>query len=253
MRRALKYFGVGVVVLAALGWVALWAWGNSRHADPGPAALAALSSDSTVTVVEDGQFLVFRPTMQEPRLGVVFYPGASSDLRGYAPVLRRLAAAGYFVVGVSMPLEFAFLAPDRAADAQAAYRQVSRWAIIGHSLGGAMAASFVHRHPEDVQGLIIWDSYPPPNESLAEFPRPVWHIHRATPDGAPPAAFAANRHLFPSASRWVPIPGGIHMYFGDFVGGGYVEDWEPSITRGEHQDRAVTATLEALREMESAG
>ncbi len=252
MKRALKYVVVGLVVVVAAAWIGLWAWGTSRHAAAGPEALAALASDEEVTV-ETGDFLVFRPTKGEPRLGVIFYPGANCDLRGYAPLLRRLAAAGHFVVDVPMPLEFAFLAPDRAQNVQTAFPQIRRWAMIGHSLGGAMAASFVFRHPERVQGLVIWDSYPPPNESLAAFTRPVWHIHRATPGGAPPPAFTEQRHLFPAASRWVPIPGGIHMYFGDFVGGGFVEDWEPSISRAEQQDRAVAATLEALEEIAAAG
>lgn len=253
MKRALKYLATALVALALVAWVGLWAWGNSRHAQPGPEALAALQSDASVTVVEDGRYLVFRPASREARLGVIFYPGANCDTRGYAPVLRRLAAAGYFVVDVSMPLEFAFLAPDRANDVQARYPQIARWAMIGHSLGGAMAASYVARHPDAMLGLVIWDSYPPSNQSLADYPRPVWHIHRATLNGMPPLSFSEQRQLFPPTSRWVPIPGGIHMYFGDFVGGGFVEDWQPSISRGEQHDRAVAATLEALQAIEAAG
>jgi pimeloyl-ACP methyl ester carboxylesterase len=148
-----------------------------------------------------------------------------------------------------MPLEFAFLAPGRALDVEAAYPAITRWAIIGHSLGGAMAANFVYNHPTAVTGLVIWDSYPAPNNSLADYPRPVWHIHRARPDGTPPAAFAERRALFPADSHWVAIPGGIHMYFGSFEGGGFKEEWAPAISRAEQQDRAVAATLEALRLM----
>jgi pimeloyl-ACP methyl ester carboxylesterase len=248
VKKVLKIVAAAVVLLVLAAGVGLWAWGNSRHAAAADEALAALGSDAGVTV-EDGEYLVFRPTTTQPRLGVIFYPGASCDLRGYAPVLRRIAAGGYFVVGVPMPLEFAFLAPDRALDVQAAYPDVERWALIGHSLGGAMAAGFVHRNPDLVQGLVIWDSYPAPNASLADYERPVWHIHRATPNGMPPLAFSEQRGLFPPTSRWVPIPGGIHMYFGSFDGGGYVEDWAPSITREEQHDRAAAATLEALEAM----
>jgi Alpha/beta hydrolase family len=203
--------------------------------------------------VEEGRYLVFRPVAGASRMGVIFYPGANCDIRGYAQVLRRIAAAGYFVVDTPMPLEFAFLAPNRALDVQAAYPQIRRWAIIGHSLGGAMAANFVYNHPDAVTGLVIWDSFPAPNNSLAGFTRPVWHIHRARPDGSPPAAFAERRALFPPDSHWVPIPGGIHMYFGNFLGGAYKEDWEPSISRAQHHDKAVAATLEALAAMDAAG
>lgn len=252
MKRALKYLVVGLVVMAVAAWVGLWAWGKSRHAAAGPAALAALASDAAVTV-EQGEFLVFRPSAGESHLGVIFYPGANCDVRGYAPILRSLAAAGYFVVAVPMPLEFAFLGPNRARDVQDAFPRVRRWAMIGHSLGGAMAANFTFHNPDRVAGIVFWDSYPPSNASLAQFPRPVWQIHRATPDGAAPPALAAERHLFPAASHWVPIPGGIHMYFGDFVGGGFVEDWEPTISRDEQIGRVTAATLEALQEIAAAG
>jgi len=252
VKRFLKIAAAGLLVLVVAAFAWLWFWGNSRHASPAPEALAALVTDASVAV-EPGDYLVFRPSADPPRMGVIFYPGANCDVRGYAPVLRRIAAAGYFVVDVPMPLEFAFLAPNRALDVQAAYPQISQWAIIGHSLGGAMAASFVYNHPDAVRGLVIWDSFPAPNNSLADFPRPVWHVHRATPEGAPPASFAERRSYFPPSSTWVPIPGGIHMYFGAFEGGGYVEDWQPSISRQEHQDRAVAATLQALQAMAAGG
>ncbi len=252
MKRFLKIAAVSLVVLAGSAAGGLWAWGNSRHADPAAEALAAMTSDGAVTVVE-GQFLVFRPAAVTPRMGVIFYPGANCDVRGYAPVLRRIAAAGYLVVDVPMPLEFAFLAPNRALGVQTAFPEVTRWAIIGHSLGGAMAASFAYNHPDAVRGLVIWDSFPAPNNSLAQYPHPVWHVHRARPDGSPPASFAERRTLFPPDSTWVPIRGGIHMYFGSFDGGGYVEDWAPGIGRAEQQDQAVAATLDALRAMAGPG
>lgn len=248
MKKFLKIAAATIVVLVLGGGVALWAWGKSRHAEPAAEALAALASDASV-VVQQGDYIVFRPRAEPPRMGVIFYPGANCDVRGYAPVLRRLAAAGYFVVDVPMPLEFAFLAPNRALEVQADFPQLRRWAIIGHSLGGAMAAGFTYDHPDKVRGLVIWDSFPAPNKSLANYERPVWHIHRARPDGSPPASFAERRNLFPPASTWVAIPGGIHMYFGAFDGGGYVEDWEPSISRGEQHERAGAATLAALEAM----
>jgi pimeloyl-ACP methyl ester carboxylesterase len=248
MKRFVKIAGLVIALLVVGGAVGLWAWGKSRHADAAADAMAALAPDGAV-VVEQGRYLVFRPSADPPRLGVIFYPGANCDIRGYAPVLRRVAAAGYFVVVVPMPLEFAFLAPNRALDVEADYPEIRRWALIGHSLGGAMAANFAYNHPDAISGLVIWDSFPAPNNSLASFPHPVWHVHRATPDGQPPVSFSERRALFPATSHWVPIPGGIHMYFGSFDGGGYTEDWAPSISRDEQHDRAVAATLAALAEM----
>jgi hypothetical protein len=113
-----------------------------------------------------------------------------------------------------------------------------------------MAGLFASRHVEALDGVVIWDSFPAAD--LAQYPKPVWHIHRATPDGAPPALFAQRRGLFPAGSHWVPIRGGVHLYFGDFVGGGYQEDWAPSISRDQQQLQVVAATLQALADIEQS-
>lgn len=237
---------IGLVLLA----VVATAWQQQqRHADAAPEALVALRSDARVRVADAG-YLTLRPAIARERLGVVVYPGAYVDVRGYAPTLREIAAAGYRVVVVRMPFELAIFGIDRAADAIRANPDIRRWAIIGHSVGGAMAAVFAYRHPDLVDGVIIWDSYPPSITSLAEDPRPVWLIHRATPDGAPPAAFARQRHLFPASSRWAAIRGGNHMQFGAFSGGGYIEDWPATLTAAQQHAQVVARTLEALRDIE---
>jgi pimeloyl-ACP methyl ester carboxylesterase len=246
----LRWTLVGITALVLLS-IGATAWQQQRrHADAAPEALAALRSDARVRI-EQGRFLSLRPVATTKKLGVVLYPGAYVDIRGYALTLREIAAAGYRVVVVDMPFELAIFGIDRAADVVRANPDITRWAIIGHSVGGAMAATFAYRHPDLVDGVIIWDSYPPSLTSLAQDPRPVWLIHRATPDGAPPPAFARQRHLFPRDSRWAPIRGGNHMQFGSFSGGGYVEDWPATLTPAQQRRQVVELTLEALRDIEA--
>ncbi len=247
MKRPLKYSLVGLVVLVLAGAGYLYSI-QANRAVPAPEALAALSSDERVTV-EDGQFVVFRPTAGTPTTGVIFYPGAACDVRGYAPVLQRVAERGYLVVSVPMPLDMAIFAPGRADEVRAAFPDIERWVIAGHSMGGAMAAHYAHQHPDDLAGLILWDSRPAESDTLVDLKYPVWHIHRATAEGRPPEKLEKYRNLFPATSTWVPIPGGIHMYFGSFLGGGYKEQWTPTISREEQQDMAVTGTLNALLAM----
>ena len=216
------------------------------HAPAAPEALAAMASDSQV-VVEQGEDIIFRPAGRARPMGVIFYPGASCDIRGYAPVLRQLAAAGYLVVDASMPLEFALFAPNKAQQIIAAHPEIDRWALIGHSTGGALAGTYVNNHPERVAGLVLWDAYPA--SSLAGYTRPVWVIHRAQLDGTSPAWSVSKRSSFPAASHWIAIRGGVHMFFGAFTGGGYKEDWAPQITRDAQHEQQVAATLAALQAM----
>ena len=251
MKRFFRIAGISLLTLALLGSVALWLFARSRHAEPAAEAIAALVSDAQVQV-EEKDYLTFVPVGQTPRLGVVFYPGAGCDVRGYAQVLRRIAAAGYLVVVVRMPLEFAFMAPNSALEVPPAFPAVRDWAIVGHSLGGAMAGQFVSSHPAAMRGLVIWDSFPPPGNRLGEFGRPIWHIHRATLAGEPPGLFSDNRDTYPKGSRWAPIPGGIHMYFGAFDGGAYKEQWQPQISREAQHDLVVQLTLEALASMSAS-
>lgn len=248
MKKLLTY-GVGglvaTLVLVMGGWLA---WSKANEAAPAPEAVAALQSDDRVTV-EDGEFIVFRPAGAMPTTGVIVYPGAGCDVRGYSPVLRRLASRGYLVVAVPMPLNMAIFGANRADDVRAEFPDVERWVIAGHSMGGAMAARYAHAHPDDLAGLIIWDSRPAESDTLVDLKYPVWHIHRATADGRPPEKFEKYRNLFPATSTWVPIPGGIHMQFGSFDGGTYQEEWTAKITREQQQDLVVTGTLNALLAM----
>lgn len=247
--RILRGTVVGLVAVTALSLLGTWVHQQRRHANASPAALASAVSDDAVRIDDDGETLVLRPTAGRERGGVILYPGAYVDVRGYVPTLKPIAAAGYRVIVVRMPFELAIFGIDRAADVIGEHADLRRWVIVGHSVGGAMAAMFADRHREALDGVIIWDSYPPSISSLADFAKPVWLIHRATPDGAPPPAFAAHRNLYPRDSRWAAIPGGIHMQFGSFAPGGYEEDWAPSISEAEQHRVVVRLTLEALGQM----
>jgi hypothetical protein len=90
------------------------AWARAQYR-PTPAALAALESDERVEVQQGngargGRWLLFRPTETKPRTALVFYPGGFVDPRAYAPAARDIAAQGYLVIIVPMPLNLAVLA-----------------------------------------------------------------------------------------------------------------------------------------------
>ncbi|MEZ5564275.1 MAG: alpha/beta hydrolase [Gammaproteobacteria bacterium] len=248
MKKFLKYSAIVLVLIVLLGAGGIYYWATANVARPGEAAILAMRSDGRVTVT-DGKFVVFRPADSEPTTGLILYPGATCDVRGYAPVLRRIADRGYLVIGVQMPLNMAIFAPDRADEVRAAFPDIKHWVIAGHSMGGAMAGRYAHNHPDDLAGAILWDAYPPASDTLVDVHYPVWLIHRATADGQPPKKFSANRDLFPVNSRWLPLRGGIHMQFGSFVGGGYTEEWTATITPEAQHDLIVTDTLNALLTM----
>lgn len=242
MRKPLLWIVVSILLAPLAFFAVQTSWMQLNPAEPGAAAAAALESHHGVEVAYDDPWLVFAPRGEVPTAGLILYPGANCDVRGYAPLLRALAEAGYLSVGIQMPLRLSLLRPAAAAEVPAAFPGVARWIAAGHSMGGSTISGYAQDHPERLAGVILLDAYPLEGGTLANSPLPVWHIHRARPDGSPPEKYTAHRHTFPSHAVWIPIPGGSHMQFGSFVGGTYKEDWEAQISEAD-QLRQVAAAL----------
>ena len=229
-----------LVLILVLGGFVLWA---GTAAAPMPEALAALQSDAQVEVETDS-WLVFRPVDEEPVAGLVLYPGGRVDPRAYAPAAHALAEEGYLVVIVPMPLNLAFFAPDRAAEVMAAFPEIGRWAVGGHSLGGAMSARFAYQNSEAVQGLVLWAAYPASTDDLSGHSLTATSIY-GTRDGlATKDKIAASRPLLPLDTSWVAIEGGNHAQFGWY--GPQSGDNPATISREEQQKQIIAATLALL-------
>lgn len=241
MRKLLR---VLLVIVGALVVVsgAFVIWGETP-ARPMPEALAALQSDTQVTVTT-GKWLVFTPAASQPTTAFIFYPGGRVDYRAYAPQAHAIAAQGYLVVIVHMPLNLAVLDPAAAADVIAAYPEIKTWAVGGHSLGGSMAASFAHSHPDAVQGLVLWASYPAGSDDLSTSNLKVVSISGTLDGLSTPDKIAASHALLPADTVWIPISGGDHAQFGWY--GPQAGDNPAAISRAEQQVQTVQATVDFL-------
>jgi pimeloyl-ACP methyl ester carboxylesterase len=238
LRWALPALAV-VLVVAAAGFVI---WGSTPM-PPMPEALVALQSDNQVKVSTQ-PWLVFEPISRTAQTGLVFYPGARVDPRAYAPAAHNLAARGYQVVIVPMPLNLAVFGSGKADEVINAYPNVKHWAIGGHSLGGAMAASYAYSHPDAIDGLVFWAAYPANSNSLANRDLKVTSIY-GTRDGlATEAKIDASRPLLPARTRWVAIEGGDHAQFGWY--GPQSGDNPAAIDRAAQQAQIEEATAELL-------
>jgi hypothetical protein len=241
----LKWILIGVVVILALAVGGFVIWG-STPLPAMPEALATLQSDAQVKV-ESGAWYVFRPTDSEPATGFIFYPGGRVDPRAYAPAARAIAAQGYLVVITPMPLNLAIFGIEKASDVIQAFPAIKRWAIGGHSLGGSMAASYVNRHPQAIQGLVLWASYPADSDSLAGRSLMVVSIY-GTRDGQLDKLEKSGA-LLPSNTTWVKIDGGNHAQFGWY--GVQPGDGQATISRAAQQSQIVAATAQLLKEIQA--
>ena len=247
MKRILLWSVVGLTLLALALAGAVLVYARAATAPPEPSALAELATNEQVEVTQNG-WIAFAPANGAAATGLILYPGGFVDSRAYAPLARRIAAAGYRVVIPSMPLNLAVLGADRADAVMAAYPEVERWAVGGHSLGGAMAAQYASKHPDKVDGLVLWAAYPPSGVDLSGSELAVASIY-GTRDGlVSQGDIDASRGQLPSTARYVPIEGGNHAQFGHY--GAQKGDLHADISSEEQHRQAAEATVATLADMD---
>jgi hypothetical protein len=247
--RVVRWFGwalLSVLLLALLGFT-IWAY---TPLGPMPEAVEALGSDGQVTV-EANPWLSFSPSAGASTTGLIIYPGGRVDFRSYAPTARAIAEAGHLVVIVPMPFNLAVFGANRAERVIDAHPEIERWAVGGHSLGGAMAAQYAFSHPGEADGLVLWASYPPGNSSLADRALAVVSVYGSEDGLATLTEIEDSRVLLPVDTRWVPIEGGNHAGFGWYgVQGG---DGKATISRADQQEQIVSTTRGLLTQLDEAG
>jgi pimeloyl-ACP methyl ester carboxylesterase len=246
MSGRLRYLVVGLLAFLLLAGLAFVIW-SQTPLGPMAEAAAALQSDEYVQVTYL-TWIEFKPATTQPSTGLIFYPGARVDPRSYAPAARQIAGQGYLVVIVPMPLNLAVFGQDRAVRVIQAHPEIVSWAVGGHSLGGAMAASFTGQRPEMVDGLVLWASLPPESTDLSRLR--FWAVSIY---GSKDALLAADRlentrTLLPPSTRWVQIDGGNHAQFGWY--GEQPGDGRAVISREDQQELIVNATVELLQSLE---
>ncbi len=251
-------FDSKIVSLSACVFVVVLVTSCSRTYPPLPEALDAMKPDETVdyysvTVVDwdDGVYHVFTPQENEPAIGFVFYPGAFVDPRSYAPSARAIAAAGYLVVVVSMPFDFAELGYERADQVLNDFTSIDTWAIGGHSMGGKMVCKFIkeRNYPDAVGGVVLWASRPSDAYRLDETDLQAVSLYGTNDGIASLPIIEDSRNHLPQDTAWVEIEGGNHTQFGyyDTSPSAVQRNDKPAdITREQQQKITVDATIDFL-------
>lgn len=147
------------------------------------------------------------------RGGFAFYPGGLVEPQAYAPVLRRVAEAGYRVALLQVRFNLAVTEQGKAREALEAHPEL-KWVLAGHSLGGVVASNYADSNPDRVAGLVMWASYPQNNLSAKALPTLALLGER---DGVTQRErFEAARALFPQGTDFQTIPGLNHAGFGAY-------------------------------------
>jgi Alpha/beta hydrolase family len=236
LRNTLLVLGIVLLTLGAMLLIV------SRPFPALDTAKTALVPSQTVQIENTESSLRFVP--QNPNgKGLVFYQGARVEVQAYAVPLRAIAEAGYTVVAPKMPLNFAVF-NQNAADAVLKEFPNLTWAIAGHSLGGAMACSYL-KNSSRIKTLIFWAAYCDKSFDLSSQTDVRVTSISGQEDGlATPEKILATKVFAPASTKYVEIKGMNHAQFGDY--GEQGGDSQPDIPNAEATKQLIAATLEAL-------
>ena len=216
--------------------------------DPMPETNQELESDSKVDV-STGQWLTFTPHGLKATTGFTIYPGGRVNYKSYAPPAHAIAAKGYLVVIMPMPLNLAVLGVNKANDPIKSYADIKAWAIGGHSLGGTMAAQFAHDNPAIIKGLVLWAAYPTSGSDFSKLTTKATTIHGTNDGLVSTSQIDDSMKLLPKDTVRVEIQGGNHSQFGWY--GNQPGDNPATISREEQQTQTVNATVQLLAKIEA--
>ncbi len=138
-----------------------------------------------------------------------------------------------------MPARLAVMGKDRAAEIIAANPTINRWFIGGHSMGGAMAAAYAHRHHAELAGLFMIGSYAAQAHAIPAAALPVLVVSGSRDEIVRQTEFAAQPQRLPPHTQFAWLAGGDHFQFGSFAD----KPVAATISRAEQQRLTLDALL----------
>lgn len=223
-----------VLTVLLLAGAFLWYVNDYYHSDSAVMECFQNTGSVTITEIEDGLYLDGPGTTD----AMIFYPGAKVEYTAYLPLLYELAEQGLDCFLVKMPCNLAIFGQNKAAGIIDSY-DYGHWYLGGHSLGGAMAASYASAHLEELDGLALLASYP--TKSLEADHFSVVSLYGSEDGVLNREKLAAGKSLMPSDYTEICIEGGNHAWFGNY--GIQKGDGEASISRKEQQEQAADAIM----------
>jgi hypothetical protein len=185
-------------------------------------------------VTESGRFMIFHAG-EDNGSALIFYPGGKVESSAYFPLLSKIADKGITCVLVKMPFHLAVFDPSAANQIYNKLPQIKKWYIGGHSLGGAMAGSYMSKNQDKLKGLILLGSYIYGDID----PQKALTIYGSRDN-------VLNRNKITYDKNIVIIEGGNHANYGNY--GKQKGDGTASISRGTQQNEAVAAIIKFMSE-----
>lgn len=145
-------------------------------------------------------------------VGFIFYPGGKVDPNAYKPLLYLISKKNINTFLVDMPFNLAVFDINAADKIIKNNKHIKKWYIGGHSLGGAMAASYVKDNLNTIDGLILLGAYSSVNLSNSKLK--VLSIYGSNDKILNKEKYNQYKKNLPKDYSEKVIIGGCHSYFG---------------------------------------
>jgi hypothetical protein len=229
-KRSLKIILVSLLSLIAILLLGFYMY-TLDYSKSDDSVKALISTSNNIEV--DKNITTVTSTIQtDESIGLIFYPGGKVESSAYLPLLEKISQRGITCFLVDMPLNLAIFDLDAATTVMESHSEIDRWYLAGHSLGGAMASSYVKDNYENLDGLILLAAYP-----LNDAPIDTICIYGSFDT-------VLDQTKLDGVSNKFEISGGNHAYFGNY--GKQKGDGVAAITREEQQDITLNKIMEFI-------
>lgn len=175
---------------------------------------------------------------------LVLYPGGLVRPHAYTWLGVALAPVGIRTLIPAMPLDLAVLGRDRATRLIEGKRGgEGRVVVAGHSLGGAMAASWAASNASEIDGLILMGAYPPRSDDLSSVSLATLVLAAEFDGLATLAEVEDGLARLPAGTGVEVIGGAVHAFFGRY--GPQRGDGLPTVQRSV-AEREIAGAVEAF-------
>lgn len=144
---------------------------------------------------------------------VIIYGGGLVDYKAYAYLANGLAEQGFDAYLLHSPLNLPVLNQGQALDLISS-QELKHVFLIGHSLGGVVAAQDSQSAKKEIDGLVLLASYPGQQTDLASEDLAVLSITASEDRILNQEKYQSAKHRLPDSTSYLTISGGNHSGFG---------------------------------------
>lgn len=230
MKRSTKIL-IGIVIILILAFASFFIYVSDYYKAVNVNINDIQSSEINI-IIEKNDYVVVKPRNSNKSIGLIFYPGGKVDHKAYLPLMSKIAKEGVTTIIVKMPFNLAVFDQDAADNVVKEFSHIENWYIGGHSLGGAMASSYLDDATHDCQGLILLGAYP---VSKQELPTVIVYGSKD---------LVLDKTKISKSLNSYEIDGGNHAYFGNY--GEQDGDGEAEISREKQQEITLGIIIEFI-------